>query len=187
MSTTLLVVGSAILGVNPISEPSGGWRVGDLFVPAAAATGAQTVVVDSLPTDFAPRRYTWDGSQLQPVAQDLSAIKALKNDEINAARLAANRSSFTYTGKAIACDELSRSDIDGVNGFVALTGALPLGWPGGWKAMDNSIVVIADVADWTAFYGAMVAAGNANFAHAQTLKTQLAAASTEAAVAAIRW
>ena len=117
----------------------------------------------------------------------LADLKAKKNAEINAARLAANLSAFTHAGKQIACDQLSRSDIDGTNGFVALYGALPPGWPGGWKAVDNTYVSIADVAAWRAFYSSMFAAGNANFAKSQALKTQLDAATTAEEVAAIAW
>lgn len=120
-------------------------------------------------------------------APALEELKAAKNDEINAARLAANFSHFEHAGKQIACDQLSRSDIDGTNGFVALYGALPPGWPGGWKAIDNTYVAIADVTDWKAFYASMFAAGSANFARAQALKDALAAADTAAEVAAIGW
>lgn len=125
--------------------------------------------------------------EARQVPPTLDALKAAKNTEINAARLAANQGTFEHAGKLIACDPLSRSDIDGINGFVALTGSLPPGWPGGWKAADNSLLPIADVAAWTAFYGAMVAAGNAHFAHSQALKSQLAAATTAEEVAAISW
>ena len=118
---------------------------------------------------------------------DLAPLKAVKNDEINAARLAANFSTFEHGGKRIACDQLSRSDIDGTNGYVALHGALPVGWPGGWKTVDNSYVPIGDVDAWKSFYGSMFAAGNANFAHAQALKALLAAATTAQEVAAVQW
>ncbi|WP_434033601.1 DUF4376 domain-containing protein [Cupriavidus sp. a3] len=121
------------------------------------------------------------------VAELLEAVRAEKNAEINAARLAANRSTFVHAGKAFACDELSRSDIDGVNGYATLFGALPADWPGAWKAVDNSYVPIATLDDWKAFYASMVAAGNANFAHAQALKVQLAAATTIEQVQAISW
>jgi hypothetical protein len=117
----------------------------------------------------------------------LDAVKAAKNTEINAARMAANRSTFTHSGKVFACDELSRSDIDGVNGYASLFGALPASWPGAWKAVDNSYLPIATLNDWKAFYGAMVAAGNANFARAQQLKADLAAATTFEQVNAITW
>lgn len=122
-----------------------------------------------------------------PPAPTLDDLKAGKNSEINAARLAANRSTFTHAGKSFACDELSRGDIDGANGYVTLYGTMPPGWPGGWKAVDNTYHPIADVAEWKAFYTSMFSSGNANFAHAQTLKTQLASATTEAQVAAIVW
>lgn len=123
----------------------------------------------------------------QPPVVDLSALKAEKNAEINAARLAANFTTFEHAGKLIACDQLSRSDIDGTNGYVALNGSLPVGWPGGWKAVDNSYVVIADVTAWKAFYASMFAAGNANFARAQALKVMLANAGTPEEIEAITW
>jgi len=121
------------------------------------------------------------------VADLLASVRTEKNAEINAARLAANRSTFTHAGKEFACDELSRSDIDGVNGYVTLFGALPADWPGAWKAVDNSYAPIATLNDWKAFYASMVAAGNENFAHAQALKAQLGAATTIEQVQAIRW
>lgn len=129
----------------------------------------------------------WDGSVFTPPPVDLVALKAAKNAEINAARLAANFSTFPHAGKDIACDQLSRSDIDGTNGFVSLYGTLPPGWTGGWKAADNTYVPISSVDGWKAFYSSMFAAGNANFAKAQALKTQLEAAATAAEVAAVVW
>lgn len=130
-----------------------------------------------------------DGRPLlaDPPAPTLDDLKARKNAEINAARAAANTSTFAHGGKTFSCDQLSRSDIDGVNGYVALYGALPPGFPGAWKAVDNTYLPIADVEAWKVFYTAMVAQGATNFAHAQELKTQLAAATTPEAVAAIVW
>lgn len=118
---------------------------------------------------------------------DLAPLKAAKNEEINAARLAANFSTFEHAGKRIACDQLSRSDIDGTNGYVALNNAMPPGWMGAWKAVDNTYVSIPDVEAWKAFYVSMFAAGNAHFAHAQALKTMLAAATTAQEIEAIQW
>lgn len=118
---------------------------------------------------------------------DIPLLKVQKNDEINSARLKANFTSFTHAGKAVACDELSRSDIDGTNGYVSLNGAMPPGWPGGWKAVDNTYIPIATVADWKAFYLSLFAAGNANFAKAQSLKATLASATTAAQISAIVW
>jgi hypothetical protein len=117
----------------------------------------------------------------------LATLKASKNLEINEARLKTNLSTFTHNGKVFACDQLSRGDIDGINGYVGTRGNLPIGWVGGWKAVDNSILVIADVNAWNAFYDSMIAQGQANFAKSQSLKAQLAAASTAEQVSAIFW
>lgn len=133
---------------------------------------------------------TWDGESfaVPPVTPEvLAELKSQKNEQINRARLKANRTTFTHGGKDFACDELSRSDIDGINGYVSLVGDLPPGWPGGWKAADNTMFAIPDVPAWGAFYASMVAAGNANFAKAQVLKALLAAATTPEQVAAISW
>lgn len=119
--------------------------------------------------------------------RSIDEVRAAKNAEINAARLAANQSTFTFSGKAIACDQLSRSDIDGVNGIVTLTQALPPGFPMAWKAVDNTYVAIPSVSVWRDFYGAMVSQGLANFVRAQALKVAVSQAETAADVEAIKW
>lgn len=119
--------------------------------------------------------------------RSLLDFKAIKNSYINNSRLIANQGYFTFTGKQIAVDSLSRSDIDATNGVVTLTNEMPDGWLGAWKAADNSYVIILDVATWTLFYKAMVGQGSINFAHAQNLKAQLAKATTIAEVEAIKW
>ena len=130
---------------------------------------------------------TIDITKLVTAAQRLTAEKTAKDLEINGWRMAANFSTFPYLTKVIACDRLSRSDIDAANGEIVNRGTMPVGWPGAWKAVDNTVIPIADVLAWKAFYAAMFAAGNANFARSQNLKTQLAAATTVAQVAAIVW
>lgn len=119
--------------------------------------------------------------------RSLEQAKLDKDAEINRARLNANRGTFNHEGKTFSCDELSRSDIDGVNGIVSLTSTLPPGWVGAWKAVDNTYLPIATPAEWVAFYGAMVAKGTENFTHAQALKTLVAAATTVEEVDAIQW
>jgi hypothetical protein len=117
----------------------------------------------------------------------LDAAKAFKNAEINSARLAANLSAFAYAGKYIACDALSRSDIDATNGYVALMGTFPPEWVGKWKAQDNSYVSIESIDDWKSFYAAMVAQGQANFRQAQGLKQLLAGVTSIDQLQAIQW
>jgi hypothetical protein len=146
------------------------WQ-GDLILTDGPTPDATLIWRDNQPT--------WDVT--------LDQLKAAKNAEINSARLAANLSFFVFSGKHISCDTLSRSDIDAVNGYVTLTGTFRGGWPGAWKAIDNTYVPINTVDDWKAFYGAMVDQGQANFAHAQELKVQLANATTEEEIAQIVW
>lgn len=124
---------------------------------------------------------------VQVGTQTLQAAKDLKRKQINSARLAANQRWFTFQGKQIACDPLSRSDIDGVTAEVALTGQLPSDFPGAWKTVDNSFVLIPDVATWTQFLRAMVAQGAANFMRSEALKALINAAETVEALNSIRW
>ena len=120
-------------------------------------------------------------------APTLNQLKAAKDADINAARLEANFTTFTHAGKVFSCDRLSRSDIDGTNGTMTLTGEFPPNWPGGWKAVDNSYIPITTREQWEAFYLAMCATGAINFAHAQQLKAAVAQATTAEQVAAINW
>jgi hypothetical protein len=150
------------------------------LTPPPAVVGAQVARLTAGAWEVLP-------AYPEPPAPDIAALKAAKNAEINAARLAANFSTFTHGGKTFACDQLSRSDIDGTNGFVSLYGSMPPGWPGGWKAVDNTYTPITTVADWKAFYASLFAAGNANFAHSQVLKAALNNATTAEQIAAIHW
>lgn len=124
--------------------------------------------------------------EVTPVST-LSSAKAAKNAQINEWRLEATFTTFTHAGKVISCDQLSRSDIDGTNGHVSLLGSFPSGWPGGWKAIDNTYTPITTVEEWKDFYSSLTAQGTANFNHAQALKAQLAAATTLEEVEAITW
>jgi hypothetical protein len=129
-----------------------------------------------------------ESAEIQARSVDaMDSIKASKNEEINAWRAAANLSTFPHAGKLIACDSLSRSDLDGVANAIALSGSFPTGFPGAWKATDNSMIPLADLDAFRALYASMTAQGTANFNHAQALKTQLASASTPEEVAAIVW
>jgi len=122
-----------------------------------------------------------------PPAPTLDQLKAAKNDQINLWRAQANQTNFPHAGKVIACDALSRSDIDGVAGSIALNGDFPANFPGAWKAVDNTYVMLPDVAAFKALYASMTAQGTANFANSQARKETLAAALTAQGVADIVW
>jgi len=162
---TKLQVGQRMVGYSP-PEVEPGLQVATPVVPVPAeATEVEFTV-------------SW-------VPDALERAKTHKNNRINAARALANHTSFVFAGKEIAVDPLSRSDIDGAHGAWLLVGGPPPGWPGGWKAKDNTIIPIPDMATWAAFYGAMVNQGTANFVRAQQLKAQLAAATTVEEVLAL--
>ena len=134
--------------------------------------------------------YGWryiNGEWLEPVTPTLDDLRAAKEAEIDAERERRTFGTFEHQGKAVSCDTLSRSDIDGINGYVAINGEFPAIWPGVWKCADNSYLAISSVDEWKAFYGAMVAAGSALYAHAQELKAALALAKTAEEVADIKW
>jgi hypothetical protein len=185
----LLIVSSWPVEQDALDKKPQAWTW-DIFLASADAMLSGTAnIVDKLEayliTDTKSPFY--GGTVVTDKTLDLATLKSHKNDEINRARLAANRTSFIFQGKDVACDELSRSDIDGTNGDITLTRAMPVDWVGGWKAKDNSTIPIPDVATWTLFYQAMTAQGNANFRKAQTLKTQLSAATDATQVAEIVW
>lgn len=92
------------------------------------------------------------------------------NERINLGRERANFHFFPFRGKRIACDRLSRSDIDGTSMYIAQFGSFPEDWVGGWKAMDNSYVSLATLEDWKEFIKAIFDQGQINFKHAQALK-----------------
>lgn len=118
--------------------------------------------------------------------RSLALMRSHKREEINAARQVADLGTFEFDGLQISRDEASQRAIAAVNGEVALTGSLPRGWPGGWKAVDNTLATINCLAHWEAFYSAFVAAGTANHQRAQELKAQCAEAGPEA-LALITW
>jgi hypothetical protein len=118
---------------------------------------------------------------------DVEGIKFSKNLDINRWRREADAYGFMYLDKRIAADSASQNDIYGVDAIVQRTGAFPSWWVGGWKADDNSFVIINTILAWNDFVTAMTTQGGTNFIHAQQLKGQLAAATTTEDVEAIVW
>lgn len=123
----------------------------------------------------------------EEIQSKITIAKIEKNVQINEWRANANRTYFTHLGKQIACDSLSRSDIDAVAGSISLTGAFPVGFPNAWKAIDNSYIPLANVDAFKNLYGSMTLQGTINFEHSQTLKTNLVSATTLEEINAIVW
>ncbi len=133
------------------------------------------------------QRWRVEGLTSEQLAERLVDAKFNKNTEINQAWLRANKTSFPFQGKQIECDDLGRSNIDGVAGNIALNGSFPPDFPLAWKAMDNSYVPIPDVATFKQMYTAMTQQGVVNFNKAQKLKKMNADAVTIDEVATIKW
>lgn len=110
-----------------------------------------------------------------------------KRADITNARISANLSNFPWAGKMIACDPASRLDIADIAGYVSLNNSLPPSFAGEWKATDNSMIPIPDVATFREMYQAMVEFGSANFARAQALKDEIANAKEPSDLDAIVW
>ena len=184
-----------IIEAQPLSyvtfDPLTGALTGSYLQALHSDHGDNHIVVDET------KRGAWvnyranearDGVELIPPADpDMEALRAAKNAEINMWRGAANLSTFPHAGKRIACDELSRSDIDGVANHIALFEAFPVGFPGGWKATDNAMIPLPDVDAFRAMYASMTAQGTENFNHSQSLKAALEQATTPEEIAAIEW
>lgn len=126
-------------------------------------------------------------AQAQAYAEDLERVRRAHLTTINQARERADSSHFEIGGKRIAVDDASMRRIAAITGHVALFGAYPDGWAGGWRAMDNTMHPLPDVDAWRAFIAAMTAQGVANFARQQALKARIEAATTRTAILAVQW
>ncbi len=182
--------------VDPALPPLGGWVsvASDMTqdqIKAAVVAGAPLDKWQTVQSTSAVALIGFQNevasSTLTPLVPTLGDAKLAKNAQINLWRAAANQSTFSHLGKVIACDALSRSDIDAVAGSIALTGAFPAGFPNAWKAADNSLLMLPDVAAFKAMYASMTLQGTVNFGRSQTLKAAVAAASTVDQVNAITW
>lgn len=131
---------------------------------------------------------SWDDGLMNWV--DLRTLEASRTEakqRINFEWDIATNTGFNYQGLLFSTDASSRSDIDGINGYVALKGVLPTNWVGMWKSKNNEFLPIETVDEWKDFYSAMVDAGTQNFVRAQLLKELINNAATVAEVEAIDW
>jgi len=183
-----------ILAEN-ITLSSEGATTSTAFYPSLTHANSVVENVTVFPSDFVGGHYSYifdvwtitaEGSAAQGVK--LAQAKSVKNAQINEWRLQANETSFTYEGHHIAADMMSKIDILVTNGEIGNLGALPPNWIGGWKTTVSDVFVpLPDIATWKLFHSALFNQGLTNFNHAQTLKSQLAAAATLDQINAIVW
>lgn len=84
---TLIIQESRIIYADPQSFNETGTRIYNAFDPRTTTSNATAVTVDSLPPDFVPWQWTWDGTKpvIKPEYNDewLGGIKSRKLTEIN--------------------------------------------------------------------------------------------------------
>jgi hypothetical protein len=128
----------------------------------------------------------------------LAQLKDKKRAEITRDRLLADADHFDYSTtnaegeqivKAIRTADKDMTDLLVADARISkcTDGGMPSNWPGGWKAIDNTYVMISDRETWDAFFITMYDAGISNFSHSQTLKAALEAATTPEEIAALHW
>lgn len=154
--------------------------------PGQVAEPLTIELIDEAWTQLWDVRDATPEEKIEHVAR-LESARNQRRADIDRWRAEANASTFPHGDKQIACDALSRSDLDGVAHHIALFGKFPEGFPGGWKATDKTMLPLADVEAFRAMYASMTAQGTENFNHSQELKAQLAAASTPEEIATIQW
>lgn len=84
---TLIIQESHIVYADPQSFDATGTRIYNALDPRTTTANATAVAVDSLPPDFVPWQWTWDGEQpvIKPEFYEewIGGIKARKLEEIN--------------------------------------------------------------------------------------------------------
>lgn len=118
---------------------------------------------------------------------DFAVLKQRKHDHITKCKVDANERFFVYQGKEFSVSPASFKEMQGVCGWVGMTGSLPATFPNRWKADDNSYVLIPDVATWLDFYGTMIATGLNNFSKSELLKYYVSQCTTVEELDAIQW
>ncbi len=124
-----------------------------------------------------------------PVAQQLAAAQAAQISSVNAAYRAAIEQPVSFKTAAgvteeFDADESSQTVLVKVTQGYVLAGTVPSDFY--WVAADNTKVSFA-LTDLQGLYQAMLAQGWGAFQKLQTLKSEIAAATTVSAVQAINW
>ncbi|WP_261531257.1 DUF4376 domain-containing protein [Burkholderia multivorans] len=148
--------------------------------------GGNPVAVDPAPSAI----YSWNGSAwVADPTEALAEARTSQASAIDAAYASAVQASVSFT-TAAGVTQTFQADTDSqdilakaVQGYQ-MAGAVPTGFY--WKAADNTLVPFT-LADLEGLYGAIIAQGWAAFQKRTTLKTQITAATTVAAVQAVNW
>ena len=97
---TFIIQGSNIVYVDPQSFDETGTRICNALDTRTTTANAKAVTVDSLPPDFTPWQWTWDGEKpvIKPECFEewIGGIKARKQAEIDAETSVAILAGFDY-------------------------------------------------------------------------------------------
>ena len=177
------------------------WQFGDghgIEVPVDLLAGDQPTFLAEVENALVSVKSSpfYGGDVVISATESLADIKVRKTQEITAARLKADAGHFTYSytdsngdvvEKDIRTGDKDMVDLLTTNSYITLFGDFDEDWPGGWKAIDNTYVVISTVDQWKDFFKCMYKTGITNFKKSQQLKAQIEAATTAEEVASINW
>lgn len=126
-----------------------------MYMPATGIITRTVTMPEGMdPVAFAGESFVAVGDEVNDLAYRIEGGVAVSTPIVAPVAVGYN---FNYAGKQVAVDDASRIRMNGITGVVLLTGALPAGWPGVWKAADDTDIPIPDVAAWRDFFVAMVA------------------------------
>lgn len=142
----------------------------------------QWIAIGARPTPS----HTWSWESHAWVLRALEDVRAVKWEEIKAARDAAEVAGFPYMGKVIDSDPRSVQRLTGA--VQAAQEAIKLGQPFAieWTCADNTVLAL-DAESMTGMPAALALYANQLHEQARALRAVIAAAQTPAEVAAIAW
>lgn len=108
----------------------------------------------------------------------LADYKARRMAEIDRLRQKRNMGTFSHAGKEFAFDQHAFKDVMVIAGYIGMTNELPTSFPGAWKAIDNSLLLMPTVNDFKNFYASMVNTGINSFLFCEGLRADLNNATT---------
>lgn len=162
------------------------WDGGEDWAPPQGFT---TVQSDIAAIGWTYANGTFSAPEPQPVVLTLAQAQTAQAALLNAAYASAVVQPVSYTSKGgvtktFQADSASQTTLMQATQGYTLTGAVPNGFY--WVSADNTQVPFT-LADLSGLYQAMLAQGWDAFQKKQSLKAQIKAAATVAAVQAITW
>lgn len=181
-----IIDGSATATITSFTDNAGniGWQ--ELVDVPIGIFASGDPLADVARWTIAAGSYLDGGAIIDPNALDIDRARARKKQEIVTAWRAAEGAGYKTSFGVAQSDPESRARVTPMvlSAFMASVGNKP--FAAAWRMADNTAVAM-DAVKLCQFGAEMVAANDALYTKAQTLKTALLAATTLAAIAAIAW